>query len=128
MTDGANDDVSRVADGAVVTGDIETEGNLRVEGTVRGDIDGGGVVTIAEGGEVRGNVSAERLVVAGRVEGELNASGEITVGETADVAGELTAPLTAIEEGATVEADLQVGIEPAPEFFDEEASARASSG
>lgn len=60
-----------------VKGDVETQGDVRVEGQLHGNLTGGGLVTIAEQGEVHGNVEGREVIVLGRVEGNVKGSAKV---------------------------------------------------
>ena len=73
-----------------LTGRVNGEGGLRVEGSIRGDVAVTGPAEIAEGGSVEGNVHAESLEVAGTLLGDVTARGPVQVRAGAVVRGELT--------------------------------------
>jgi len=86
----------------VVKGDIENQGDLRVEGHLHGNVSGRGTITVAEQGEVHGNVEGRVVVVMGRVEGNVTGTEKVEVLEKATVKGDVTSARIAVEEGASV--------------------------
>ena len=119
---------SIIAPGMVLAGDCETDGALRVEGHVKGDVRAGRL-TIGSGGRVDGDVSGpsaesgdRAVLIEGRVGGavrahrvEVGAGGSIGSGLTAHeavVRGRVKGPITTehrliLEETAVVEGDVK---------------------
>ena len=86
----------------VVRGDVENQGDLRIEGQLHGNVAGHGMITIAEQGEVHGNVDGRLVVVMGRVEGNVKGAEKVEVLEKATVKGDVTSARISVEEGASV--------------------------
>lgn len=118
---------SLIAPGMVLRGDCETEGVLRVEGRVTGNIRANGL-TVSPGGEVEGDVtgpggapSRDTVMIEGRVHGSVRAP-RVEVGRDglvgagmevteATVRGRVTGPIVAeqrllLEETAVVDGDV----------------------
>jgi cytoskeletal protein CcmA (bactofilin family) len=94
-----------------VTGRISGTGALRIEGTVKGDINLNGDAEIAEGGSVEGNLNGEGLDIGGTLLGDAQASGAIAVRAAAEVRGELRSAEVSIEAGARVSVRLDTEFE-----------------
>lgn len=86
----------------VVKGDVENQGDLRIEGQLHGSITGHGTITVAEQGEVHGNVEGRLVVVIGRVEGNVTGVEKVEILEKAIVKGDVTSARICVEEGASV--------------------------
>lgn len=89
------------------------EGDLRILGTVEGDVSVRGDVTIAEGGAVRGDsLEAESVTIEGEVSADVSAEGAVIVHGGATVRGKGgSAKALRIDEGASVSADLDCDFE-----------------
>jgi len=97
-----NKTASVLARDLVVKGDVENQGDLRVEGQLQGNVTGHGTITIAEQGEVHGNVEGRAIIVMGRVEGNVKGAEKVEVLEKATVKGDVASARISVEEGATV--------------------------
>lgn len=86
----------------VVNGDVDNKGDLRIEGQVHGSVAGHGTITIAEQGEVVGNVEGRQVIVMGRVEGNVKGAEKVEVLEKATVKGDVVSARISVEEGASV--------------------------
>ena len=79
-------------------GNIETAGELHIEGQVRGTVRAG-ICIIAASGSVEGEIIAGNVIVHGRVNGPLRAS-HVHLQPGAIVEGDITSGTIAIETGA----------------------------
>jgi len=93
--------VSLIGEDTTIRGDvISGTGNLRVEGTVRADIERNGRVLVAPGGTIHGSVRAWSIQVAGTVRGALRAEETLILAAASDVRARLQASALTIEPGA----------------------------
>lgn len=97
-----------IAPGASFHGDVIVPGSLMLSGTVRGEGDVGGTLTISRDALWEGKVRCSAAVIAGTMDGTIEVSGALEVGQSARVKGTITARTLAIASGATIEGDLQV--------------------
>ncbi|MFN3387836.1 MAG: polymer-forming cytoskeletal protein [Allosphingosinicella sp.] len=85
----------------VVTGDVETSGQLHIDGTVRGDVSCGSL-SQGESGAVHGNIVAEEARLAGLVDGAVDA-GILTLDASARVTGDVLYDEISIAKGALID-------------------------
>ena len=103
---------SIISSDVCVIGNMTTLGEIQLEGTVEGDIQCG-VLTLGEGGCVKGAVTADHIIIRGTVEGSLK-SKCIRLEDTARVSGDICYETLGIEAGAQIDgkmvhADLSKG-------------------
>jgi len=91
-----------LAKDAEIHGTLRTQGSLRIDGRVVGDLIVGKSVTIGSSGSVDGNIQAESIILAGRVKGSLVAKEKIHLEATAELDGNLSASRLSIAEGARI--------------------------
>jgi cytoskeletal protein CcmA (bactofilin family) len=84
--------------GVNVKGNLETDGELRIDGQIVGNISCGHLV-IGKDGAVRGDIKADDVVLCGKTEGVIRAR-RIMLQESARVVGDIFYELISIEEGA----------------------------
>jgi len=105
-----------------VVGDIETDGALLLNGSVRGNGNIGGELAVAAGAHWEGELHARRAVIAGRITGSLFVHEKLEIGATAHVRGRITARMIAVARGATIEGEMVVtGSEPVVQFEEKRA-------
>ena len=84
-----------------VTGNISGSGDIHLDGRVEGDV-GCNTLILGAGGQVRGNIVAEKATLGGTVDGTVSAA-SLTVEKSARIAGDLSYDLISIENGAQVD-------------------------
>lgn len=88
-----------------ITGNVRSSGDIQVEGTVEGDIRAHTLV-VGEGATVKGEVTAEEVVVHGRVVGRLRGL-KVRLSQSARCEGDIVHKTIAIESGAHFEGSVQ---------------------
>jgi cytoskeletal protein CcmA (bactofilin family) len=84
-----------------IHGDLHSNGDLQIEGTIIGDLNVT-KLTIAEGGSVSGNIVAKNVRICGALNGSVR-SEMVTLTATARVVGDIHHELLAIETGGQLE-------------------------
>jgi len=107
-----------------IRGSIKTQGPIRVDGSVIGDLSSVKTITIGPTGSVDGNITGEDIIIAGKVKGTLSARGKIALESTAQIEGDLHTGRLSIAEGAVFRGQSNMGgvtrpavrgVEPKPE-------------
>jgi len=93
-----------------IRGAVKTQGSIRVDGSVVGDLISVKTVTIGPTGSVEGNVTGEDVIVAGKVKGILTARGKMALEATAQVDGDLNTSRLSITEGAVFRGLSNMGV------------------
>ncbi len=88
-----------VGSGVTLQGDLQSDGDIVIEGRVKGKVHTDGDLTIGINAEVFGPVSATNIKVAGRLEGPLAAEGELTIANSGQVLGYITCRILSIQSG-----------------------------
>ncbi|MBX3483556.1 polymer-forming cytoskeletal protein [Phenylobacterium sp.] len=104
---------SLVATGVRIAGNVETQGDLHLDGAVEGDLRVG-LLVIGEAGSVSGAIHADAVEVRGRVTGVICAR-RVKLWSTARVDGDISHTELAIEAGAHFEGRSLALIPPAEE-------------
>src|SRR5260370_4566272 len=102
LIDQIGDSPTFVAEGSLLTGDVETPGPLVMCGIVRGDGRVGGTLRMAVTAEWHGEIHAQAAVIAGRISGRLVVENKLEVGATAVIRPHLGARRIAGPHGAGI--------------------------
>ena len=101
----ATDETSIITAGMVIAGDVSSEGNMEVIGTINGDIDILGKLNVT--GYITGNSKAAEIYAEGaKINGEVVSEGAVKIGSSSVVIGNITAS-SAVIAGA-VKGDIDV--------------------
>ncbi len=93
-----------------VRGRVSGDGDLRIEGSVEGDIAISGDLMIADGAQATSNASANAVAIAGELVGEIHASGPVHIHASGRVRGDIHGAV-AIDEGAEYTGNLVADFE-----------------
>lgn len=112
-----------IAASTKIVGIVTGKGAYVFCGTVEGDCDIDGPVTLAAGGNWKGILKATDIVVAGVVEGDVVAKQRVEILGTARVTGSLSGHSIAVAEGAIIAGEIKVTSGVAPTTFQEKRQA-----
>jgi cytoskeletal protein CcmA (bactofilin family) len=93
--------VSVIGPDLAITGNLETTGEVRIEGDVQGDIHAGRIVVGAQG-RVVGDLLADEIVIGGVVQGSIRGN-TLTFQGASHIEGDVYHRKLAIEQGAYFE-------------------------
>ncbi|RRR74181.1 MAG: polymer-forming cytoskeletal protein [Candidatus Viridilinea halotolerans] len=80
-------------------GSLTSDGNMRIDGSVEGDVEVLGNLIIGETGRVIATVKAQNVHVSGAVKGEITAVEQLEISPTGKVWGDITTAALHIEPG-----------------------------
>ena len=107
--------ISIIGPGMKVIGDCETDGSVRVEGAVAGNIRAEKAVVVGRDGLVEGDIATQDAVISGTVKGTIRADSRLEVQSTSQIHGEIVAQRLQLEEGAVLNGTVQMGGDGAPQ-------------
>lgn len=90
-----------IGSGTKIVGDIETNGDLRVDGVIEGNIQSKGKLVLGAGGSIKGTIKCANAEIAGSFDGKVEVSELLSLRSTAFFKGEMTIAKLSIEPGAT---------------------------
>ncbi len=105
------------------SGTISGPGSFVFCGTVEGDCDIDGAVTLAASGTWKGILKATDVIVAGTVAGDVIAGQRMEIAASARVLGSLSGSSIAVAQGAVIEGDIRTANGSEPVVFDEKRDA-----
>lgn len=93
----------------VFSGNIVTQSNARINGTVEGNVTSqNGNILFGMGSKVKGNVSGSDIAVGGGVDGDINAEGQLSIFSGAYVKGNINAISLLIEKDAEFDGHVTI--------------------
>jgi cytoskeletal protein CcmA (bactofilin family) len=85
--------------GTEIIGDINSNGDIRLDGTLSGNINARGKLVVGESGKVKGIINCRNADIFGVVEGKLNVSELLSLKANAQIVGDMVTNRLAIEPG-----------------------------
>ena len=98
-----------IGKGTIIEGNIIAEGDLVIEGTVRGDVTTKTSLLIGPSCVVEGNILAQHAEVAGRVKGTVQALGLLVIKSSSMIDGDVLTKNLNVESGSTFNGRFTVG-------------------
>jgi cytoskeletal protein CcmA (bactofilin family) len=89
-------------------GQLYIEGDLRVSGTVEGEVEATGNVEVAEGATVKATVSGREVGISGQVNGAVTASKKLVVARSGSLTGDVRVSSLVIQDGATFNGNVSM--------------------
>lgn len=83
-----------------VEGNFIGEGNVIIEGEIKGSLETKNDIRIGEKARVRANIKAENVFVNGEVRGNIKAQGKVELTKGAKVLGDIETKILSLNEGA----------------------------
>ncbi len=93
-------DINILNAGTRIIGDLASEGDIRVDGSVQGNIEVKTKLVLGQSAHVRGNINAQNSDVSGVVIGNVTVSELLTIKATAKITGDIACSKLIIEAGA----------------------------
>jgi cytoskeletal protein CcmA (bactofilin family) len=90
-------------------GRLRCKQTLRIDGSIKGEIECEKTVLVGECARVYASIAADDVQIAGVVQGDITARRKITLERTAVVIGNLITPGIVIEEGAKLKGRIVIG-------------------
>lgn len=98
-----------IGENVFIEGSIRGEGNLMIEGTVKGKIElAKHHLTVGPNGQVEAEIQAGNVTVSGHVVGNITALEKVTITKAADFSGEIKAKRISVEDGAMLKASIEL--------------------
>lgn len=83
-----------------IQGDLNSEGNVKIEGQVTGKVKTSQSVYVNEGAKITADIMAGNAVIGGEVQGNLKITGHLILQSTAKIAGDINCQILRVEDGA----------------------------
>lgn len=100
---------NRIGPETTIKGDIISDGNFRIDGTLEGSINTKGKVVVGEKGLIQGEVFCQNADVEGTIKGKLQVSQLLALKATAKIHGDILVDKLSIEPGANFTGSCKMG-------------------
>jgi cytoskeletal protein CcmA (bactofilin family) len=98
-----------VGKGTAMEGNVETFGNIRIEGKVTGSIKTKSKVAIGDSAHIEGTILAQNAEIAGYVKGTVEVSDLLVLKSTAQIHGDIITNKLVVEAGASFNGLCKMG-------------------
>jgi cytoskeletal protein CcmA (bactofilin family) len=101
-------DLNLIGVGTTVEGKIRSQGSMRIDGKLVGEIAVSESIAIGITGEVEGNITARNITVGGKVRGNIHAGEKLVFEGKAAIKGDVRAAKLVVDEGASFDGNCRM--------------------
>ncbi|MEZ4180311.1 MAG: polymer-forming cytoskeletal protein [Candidatus Doudnabacteria bacterium] len=83
-----------------IQGDLNSEGNIRIEGSVAGKVFTTQSVHVGEAASLQADMHAGTAIIAGQIQGNITVENNLVLQSTAKIKGDITCGILRVEDGA----------------------------
>ena len=98
-----------IGKGTVLEGNVETFGNIRIEGRVVGNIKSKSKIALGNASRVEGNITAQNADIEGEVKGKIDITELLVLKATAVINGDIVTGKLVVEPGAVFNGSCKMG-------------------
>ena len=83
-----------------IQGDLNSEGNIKIEGQVTGKVKTSQSVFVIPGAKIAADILAGNAIIGGEVQGNIKITGHLILQSTAVILGDISCQILRVEDGA----------------------------
>ncbi len=110
--------INLIAAGTEITGDMACNGDIRIDGTLNGNLHTKGKIVIGEAGKASGELSCKNADISGKIEGKIIVSELISLKSASLISGDIETNRLSIEPGARFTGNCNMSGEPSKSTSD----------
>ena len=101
-------ELNLIGSGTTVEGKIRTQGNIRIDGKMMGELHAAKNVAVGLTGEIEGNINGKNVTVGGKIRGNIIAVDKLVFEGKAVVRGDIRSARLVIDEGAVFDGKISM--------------------
>ena len=101
--------VNMIGAGTIITGDIASKGDIRIDGTLKGSVNTEGRVVLGCEGMIEGDVICKDADISGTIKAKITVSQLLSLKATAKLNGDIITNKLSIEPGAAFSGSCSMG-------------------
>ena len=98
-----------ITSGSKIIGTIIADGDIRIDGTVEGEMQCAGKVVIGEKGLIKGTVSCQNAEIMGLLDGKITCSQQLSLRASGKIVGDVHTKTLIVEPGAVFNGTCAMG-------------------
>lgn len=101
--------VNIIGAGTIIDGDITTNGDMRIDGSLKGSINVKGKLVVGISGNIDGEIICQNADVSGTIKGKIAVSELLSLKASSKLTGDIITNKIAVEPGATFSGSCSMG-------------------
>jgi cytoskeletal protein CcmA (bactofilin family) len=98
-----------IAKGTTIEGKFACGENVRLDGSIHGEVQVDKRFVMGEGSYVQGNIAARNAAIKGKIKGDLNIKEALHLMDSAVIEGNISAKTMIVDEGARYNGSCRIG-------------------
>ena len=107
--DAGTSSINLIGAGTIVEGDIKSNGDIRIDGTVVGNIVSKSKIVVGATGSINGNITSQNADVSGSIKGKVTVNELLFLKSSANIQGDIVTGKLVVEVGATFTGTCNMG-------------------
>lgn len=99
-TDASTSSINLLGAGTSIVGDINSNGDMRIDGALKGNLSISGKLVVGSSGVIEGNVSCKNAEIQGEITGKLTVTELLSLKSTSKIIGDIITSKITIEPNA----------------------------
>jgi cytoskeletal protein CcmA (bactofilin family) len=101
--------INLIGAGTTIEGDVKSNGDIRIDGTVIGTVTSKAKVVIGSTGNIEGDINCQNADISGTVKGKTNVSDMLFLKSSARITGDIISSKLVVESGASFTGSCNMG-------------------
>jgi len=101
--------INLIGNGTSITGDINSTGDVRIDGTLKGNISISGKLVVGQSGSIEGQVKCQNADISGEIHGSVTVAELLALKATAKILGDIITAKISIEPNASFTGTCNMG-------------------
>ena len=114
-TESLRDQINIIGSGTTIKGDIDCNGDMRIDGKVTGNLKISGKIVIGPTGDINGQITCKNSEIEGKVDGKIFVAELLVLKSTAANLGDISTTKLDIDPGATLTGNCKMDGSKAPQ-------------
>lgn len=103
------DKLNRIVEGTKIEGSLRSDSNIRIDGTLIGNVDTKGRLVIGPAGIIEGEITCQNAEVEGKINGKINVEDLLSLKSSARIDGDIFTSKLSIDPGAMFTGSSHMG-------------------
>jgi cytoskeletal protein CcmA (bactofilin family) len=95
-----NQSINIISEGTKIKGDINANGDIRIDGELIGNILAKGKLVVGPKGRIEGQINCNNIEISGYIKGKVTASELLNMKSTSQITGDIVAGKLSVEPGS----------------------------
>lgn len=100
---------NQIGTGTSIEGDIKSNGDVRIDGSLKGTIQSKGRLVVGSTGSIEGDIVCQNALIEGSIKGKITVNELLSLKSTAKLNGDIVTNKLAIEPGANFSGTCSMG-------------------